>query len=590
MDKNTDCQPSLIFNSPLQSSHRNMYDTNLYDLDPIENEYENKFNQKQYLTLKDNQSQQIHHGDQGLSENSFQINMNCSIQELKNQAANNKSYLNDNDEGIRVEYLNCGQENQANNEQIQIIANDINIFQANNDNNTHQSKQVSQQTIYENQLQQINIQSNLNSQKMTNNINENDDWDNQQKIESRSNQIWFNEEFIYEKDNKSLNKKMTNVFIKQNMFESNVQKQNYQKAAKIINRLLNNSINRVMRIKQHVQNFLKLLKQRKSNKDINELNEKDFIIINDLSYFYKKQIKNQQNNILYKCINHMFKFTKIIPIFLPTDTARVIWDITQVVFTYLYLYIYSIFIFFDQENPDSQFMIKISMFAFFLFLIDFFINLNTAYFDRDSIITKRKLIAKYYIFSTEFITDQVSLFILGVKILYQKQFSYNPNHNLFQYGLSILIFLKLNGLPSKQQRFHYVFVLKEYQKHLIRLFNQLASVITAAHIAAIGWYFVSIQEKISGYSNNWIDKAGISSDLYYEKYIYSIYWSITTMTTVGYGDIAATNYVEALYIAIIMIIFSCIFAYSINNIGIILQEIERSTKQLNDNLSTIQRY
>ncbi|EDK31995.2 cation channel family protein (macronuclear) [Tetrahymena thermophila SB210] len=39
-----------------------------------------------------------------------------------------------------------------------------------------------------------------------------------------------------------------------------------------------------------------------------------------------------------------------------------------------------------------------------------------------------------------------------------------------------------------------------------------------------------------------------------------------------------------------MIFFSCVFAYSINNIGFILQEIEKSSKQLNDDIATIQRY
>ncbi|EGR31384.1 hypothetical protein IMG5_110890 [Ichthyophthirius multifiliis] len=74
------------------------------------------------------------------------------------------------------------------------------------------------------------------------------------------------------------------------------------------------------------------------------------------------------------------------------------------------------------------------------------------------------------------------------------------------------------------------------------------------------------------------------------RYIYSFYWSVTTMCTVGYGDISPTNQYEALFASINMILISCVFAYSINNIGMILQEIEKTSKELKDNQNTIQNY
>ncbi|KAL4433010.1 hypothetical protein ABPG74_005383 [Tetrahymena malaccensis] len=102
---------------------------------------------------------------------------------------------------------------------------------------------------------------------------------------------------------------------------------------------------------------------------------------------------------------------------------------------------------------------------------------------------------------------------------------------ILKYSQQFAIFMPTDTLRVVWDRFDYIFTLTENQKHISKLINQLASVITVAHIAAIGWYFLGIQEQNYFQQLNWLDKLGISSDSYYQKYIYSFYWSITTMTT-----------------------------------------------------------
>ena len=58
-----------------------------------------------------------------------------------------------------------------------------------------------------------------------------------------------------------------------------------------------------------------------------------------------------------------------------------------------------------------------------------------------------------------------------------------------------------------------------------------------------------------------------------DRYVNSLYWAFITMTTIGYGDVLPYNTQEKIFVIIIAIICSVIFAYSMNNIGEILKEL-----------------
>ena len=72
---------------------------------------------------------------------------------------------------------------------------------------------------------------------------------------------------------------------------------------------------------------------------------------------------------------------------------------------------------------------------------------------------------------------------------------------------------------------------------------------------------------------NWITQKGLENAGWYEKYVWSYYWSTTIMLTIGFGDITPSCYQEALIMIFIETISCVILAYNINCVGTLISNI-----------------
>ncbi len=60
---------------------------------------------------------------------------------------------------------------------------------------------------------------------------------------------------------------------------------------------------------------------------------------------------------------------------------------------------------------------------------------------------------------------------------------------------------------------------------------------------------------------------------WFEKYAWAYYWSTNIMLTVGFGDLSATTYQEAMILTLVEMISCICLAYNINCVGTLISNI-----------------
>ncbi len=90
--------------------------------------------------------------------------------------------------------------------------------------------------------------------------------------------------------------------------------------------------------------------------------------------------------------------------------------------------------------------------------------------------------------------------------------------------------------------------------------------IVIAHWMCCLFYGIGMQEQKHG-RLSWIMAEGLADASVEEQYINSLYWAITTMTTVGYGDIAPVNSSEKIIVMMCMVVACLTFSYILGTIS-----------------------
>ncbi|RLN89660.1 hypothetical protein BBJ28_00003799 [Nothophytophthora sp. Chile5] len=118
----------------------------------------------------------------------------------------------------------------------------------------------------------------------------------------------------------------------------------------------------------------------------------------------------------------------------------------------------------------------------------------------------------------------------------------------------------------------------------VRLLKLLAPVLIIAHYVGCFWFYMSADRPADDAWWGHIFFEDRNSKV--SKYIASVYWAITTMTTVGFGDVYAVNDYEKIYSIVVVIGGTTLFAYVV---GTVIEVASNSKSLMNQEHEMVQK-
>ncbi|CAD8147818.1 unnamed protein product [Paramecium pentaurelia] len=278
-----------------------------------------------------------------------------------------------------------------------------------------------------------------------------------------------------------------------------------------------------------------------------------------LIIFY--QIQNKALKLLnwIESINAFFgKYVKVIK---PDSLFKIVWDIILLLFIVVNIFYIPIYISFDVRS-QGVFEWIFDLLPSWVFIAEILLNFNTAYYDKGLMHEDRKQIMKHYV-KGNFFWDIIV--IIPFLISYM-------DIPFVRYTL----LLRLTRLSPLMTSIEEVLNLEDNMQVFLDLLKLIFFLLLTGHFCGCAWHWVAVIEYENyGEELTWLTKYAPDAMDYYwfDRYIISLYWSVITTVTVGYGDIVPVTTVERVFVIVVTLLICGVFGYCLSNIGNIFKQI-----------------
>ena len=238
--------------------------------------------------------------------------------------------------------------------------------------------------------------------------------------------------------------------------------------------------------------------------------------------------------------------------------------------------------FYSHFQTEPRSLAVINQIIDIIFVIDIVVSFNTSYFDQKAsqFSMSRKAIAWNYI-KTWFVIDLVA--VLPFEFLIKNYVAQTEMGTGFE-GLSkitkiarfyrvlkLFRLVKLSKLAKEKAKLRNTM---QSKMHISVAFERLllffAVCLIFVHTLACAWVWLAYENELENSESHWIKVFGFNYFSNYDLYITAVYFVVSTITTVGYGDIYATETPERMLGILTMLIGVIAFSFSTGSLSSIV--------------------
>ncbi|KAL4481146.1 hypothetical protein ABPG72_015101 [Tetrahymena utriculariae] len=286
-----------------------------------------------------------------------------------------------------------------------------------------------------------------------------------------------------------------------------------------------------------------------------------------------KQCYSPFQSLQNKIISVLKNMLDPIPVILPYNNFSLGWDLIILIL----ILINVIKIPYELAFNNGDFSVGIiSYVSRAIFFLDFFMMFNTAFYE-NGVLEKQR--SKIFI---HFLKKRLAIEGCTYACLWFNPFGIELFRTFF-----LVKFLQFYDTIEKLAE---AFQLSYKYNFIVKLIVLLIEVVLLCHLFACIWYSIGNYEVKNSTGSNWIQKFSADNNNQYQQYIDSIYFSVITIGTIGYGDIVPVSTLEKACLTA-MAIFSCgIFAYILSNIQNVYREYQMKQEGYLNKLIKLNNY